>query len=124
MRFLPKWRKATWALVAFNVLMLVWLVSGLGAVGDTPCDPTLDPELCDAATAVGAGIGVTLLIILWFIGFVVLGLVWLMSRPKDNVTIYGPDGQEVRVSEKEARRRVSKGWRYQREGGTAADRKE
>jgi len=35
-------------------------------------------------------------------------LVWLMSRPKDNVLIYGPQGQQVTVSEKEAKRRFTK----------------
>jgi hypothetical protein len=57
-RFLPRWRKATWALALFNLLALIWLVSGI------------------FGGSIGAGIGVT-----WFIGFVVLGLVWLVSRP-------------------------------------------
>ena len=58
--------------------------------------------------------GVTFIIVIWFIGFIVLGLIWLMSRPKDNVLIYGPDGQQVTVSEKEAQRRVKRGgWTYQ-----------
>ena len=71
-------------------------------------------ENCQAATAIGGGIGVTFLIIIWFIGFIVLGLVWLMSRPKDNVLVYGPQGQQMTVSEKDAKRRVEKqGWTYQ-----------
>jgi hypothetical protein len=46
----------------------------------------------------------------------VLGLVWLMSRPKESVVVIrGPGGQQVTVSEKEAKRRIAKevGWSYQ-----------
>ena len=67
-----------------------------------------------SAVAIGGGLAVTFIIFIWFIGFIVLGLVWFMSRPKDNVLIYGPQGQKVTVSEKEAQRRVKKGgWNYQ-----------
>lgn len=94
--------------------MLIWVVGGVGAVGDNCAGETGEAlELCEGATAVGAGIGVTFIIFIWFLGFVVLGLVWLMSRPKDNVVIYGPEGQQVTVSEKEAKRRTGKGWTYQ-----------
>jgi endogenous inhibitor of DNA gyrase (YacG/DUF329 family) len=54
----PRWRKATWALAVFNLLALIWLVSGI--IGGS----------------IGAGLGVT-----WFVGFVVLSLIWLVSRP-------------------------------------------
>ena len=46
------------ALAVFNLLALIWLVSGILGRG------------------IGAGLGVT-----WFFGFVVLSLVWLVSRP-------------------------------------------
>lgn len=111
---MPKWRKATWALVLWNVLMLIWIASGISASTDNCSGLTgTDLTACQAGTAIGAGIGVTALILLWFLGFVVLGLVWLMSRPKENVVVYGPEGQQVTVSEKEAKKRVSKGWSYQ-----------
>lgn len=113
---MPRWRKATWALVIWTILMGIWIAAGVGAVSDN-CAGVTGTALdnCQAATAIGGGIGVTFIIIVWFLGFLVLGLIWLMSRPKDNVVIYGPNGQEVRVSEKEARRRVDKqGWAYQR----------
>lgn len=112
---MPRWRKATWALAVWTVLMAVWIGSGIVAVSDR-CDGLRGTSLetCQAATAIGGGLGVSVLITLWFIGFVVLGLVWLMSRPKENVVVYGPQGQQVTVSEKEAKRRVEKqGWSYQ-----------
>jgi hypothetical protein len=79
-RLLPRWRKATWALVVFNVLILLWLVTGIMAVGQQSCNG-LSQNLCNGAKEVGGGIGVLLILFLWFIGFMVLGLIWIMSRP-------------------------------------------
>jgi hypothetical protein len=111
---MPKWRKATWALLVWTVLMGLWIATGIGAVGNNCAGEVGDAlKLCQAGTAVGAGIGVTVIIIIWFIGFIVLGLIWLMSRPKENVIVYGPEGQQMTVSEKEAKKRVTKGWTYQ-----------
>lgn len=113
---MPRWRKATWALVIWNVLMVLWLATGWIAVGD------LGPAGSDAEAAgraIGAGLATGMIVLIWFIGFIVFGLIWLMSRPKDNVVVYGPEGQQVTVSEKEARRRVEKqGWRYQPPSGS------
>lgn len=88
---MPRWRKATWAIVLFSALMLIWIVVGVSSVSDN-CAGMSGQDLvnCQAATAIGGGIGVTFLVIVWFLGFIVLGLIWLMSRPKDNVMIYGP----------------------------------
>ena len=111
---MPRWRKATWALVLFSGLMLVWIVAGVGGLSDNCAGLTgQELDLCEAGTVIGGGIGVTFLVVIWFIGFIVLGLIWMMSRPKENVVIYGPEGQQVTVSEKEARRRTEKGWTYQ-----------
>ena len=112
-RFIPHWRKATWALVIWAIIGVLWLWAGWSAVGE---GGTSDAE------AVGGAIGTGIVIFFWFLGFVVLGLIWLMSRPKDNVLIYGPEGQQMQVSEKEARRRVSRdNWRYQPLYPTASD---
>lgn len=109
-------RKATWALVIWTALMALWIGTGIAGTSDLCSGETGTAlEACQAGTAIGSGIGFTFLLVIWFIGFIVLGLIWLMSRPKDNVTIFGPDGQQVAVSEKEARKRVSKGWTYQRD---------
>ena len=55
-----------------------------------------------------------------FIGFVIFGIIWLMSRPKENVIVYGPEGQQVTVTEKEAQRRVASGWTYQPAGAPSS----
>ncbi len=112
---MPRWRKATWALLIWTALIVLWIVAGTSAVGDNCAGETGDAlEMCRAATGIGAGIGVTFIIIIWFLGFIILGLIWLMSRPKENVVIYGPEGQQMNVTEKEAKRRTAKGWSYQR----------
>ena len=49
-------------------------------------------------------------IVLWFGGMFVAILLWLMSRPKQTVRIYGPSGKEWVVSAATAERRVKKGW--------------
>jgi zinc-ribbon domain len=73
------WRKMTWVLIGFTVLMAIWAIAG---TGQTDCgDLTDEAEKlgCDA----GEGIAVGIIFLLWFLGFVVLSLVWFMTRPKD-----------------------------------------
>jgi hypothetical protein len=75
MRF-PRWRKATWAIVAWVALIVVWVIGGTNsATKDCP------PESLEACK-VGAGIGVAIILFIGFLGFVGLALVWLMSRPR------------------------------------------
>lgn len=112
-----RWRKMTWTILIWTFLFLVWGISGASAVSNSCVGRTGDDlSICQAGTAIGGGIGLTLIFGLWFVGFIVLALVWFMSRPKENVTVYGPDGQGVVVSEKEATRRVRAGWTYQPRG--------
>jgi hypothetical protein len=94
--------------------MALWIVAGVANVSDSCVGLSGDDlEICQAGTAIGGGIGVTFLFVIWFVGFLVLGLIWLMSRPKETVVVYGPQGQQVMVTEKEAQQRVSAGWTYQ-----------
>jgi polyferredoxin len=54
------------------------------------------------------------LVIGWLIGFMALSVIWFLSRPKHDVAVYGPQGQQMLVSEKEAKFWVEKkGWAYQ-----------
>jgi hypothetical protein len=85
MRFLPQVPTAVWALLIFTTWMIImW-----------------------ATTASIAPI------VLWFIGLFVVAVLRLMSRPKQNVPIYGPGGREWLVSAATAERRVRRGWSYQ-----------
>lgn len=74
-----KWRKMTWALAVWSVLMFVWIVAGLGS---THCAQQ-GGDAGRAGCQVGTGIGVVALLVLWFVVFIVLSLVWLMSRPRE-----------------------------------------
>jgi hypothetical protein len=111
------WRKMTWAILIWTVLMFMWIVGGASAAGATP----VTNEYEEAGRAIGTGIGVTMLFMLWFVGFIILSIIWFMSRPKNNVLVYGPSGQQMTVSEKEAKKRVDKqGWTYQAQAAQAS----
>ncbi len=117
---MPKWRKMTWAILIWTALFIAWAAAGTSAVGNN-CVGLSGTALsnCQAATAVGGGIGLALIFMLWFIGFVVLAIIWFMSRPKSTVLVFGPQGQQATVSESEAKSRVAKqGWSYTRPTST------
>ena len=83
-------RKMTWALIVWTVLMLAWAIGGAANVTSdasvAECDRSseyLNATDCEALSEVGAGIGVTLILGAWFAGFIVLSLVWFMSRPRE-----------------------------------------
>jgi hypothetical protein len=52
-------------------------------------------------------------LVMWFAGLAVVVVLWLASRPRQNVHIFGPNGQEWIVSAVTAERRVRNGWSYQ-----------
>jgi len=81
-----KWRKATWALIVWSALTVVWIIAGTAGESSTAhndCRRETDVHLCEQAHHVGAGVGIAAIIVLGFMGFVVLALVWIMSRPKE-----------------------------------------
>jgi hypothetical protein len=84
-RLLPFWRNATWALLIFTAWMILITV--------------MTASLAPA--------------VLWLIGLFVVVILWLASRSKLNVPIYGPAGRKWIVSAATAERRVRNGWTYQ-----------
>jgi len=77
----PHWRKMTWVLIVWSVLILIWAVAG-GAGNDCGSETTqLNREACEA----GTGIGVALILFIGFIGFVFFSLIWFMTRPRGRV---------------------------------------
>ena len=87
-----RWRKMTWVLNIWNLVFLIWIIGGIASRPSTNCatDPdvlsgVISKHACEAASDTGTGIGVALIIFLWFLGFVVLSLVWFMSRRKGRV---------------------------------------
>lgn len=80
-RWMPGWRKLTWVVVLFNILMLLWIIGGSASTTDS-CEGEVGTALdaCEAGTAIGAGIGVFVLIVLWAFGDVILGVLWMVTR--------------------------------------------
>jgi hypothetical protein len=77
MRF-PRWRKATWALIIWCALILIWAIAG-AAGNDCANEATkLNQDACEA----GTGIGVLVILFIGFFGFVFFSLIWMMSRPR------------------------------------------
>jgi membrane protein implicated in regulation of membrane protease activity len=89
---MPNWRKATWSIVIWSGLILAWVLTGLAA-----------------------NVSVIGQIVTWFVGSVLLVLVWMMSRSRFTTEIFGPQGQHRTVTAKNAKGRVERrGWSYTR----------
>ncbi len=76
--FLGKFFK--WLLILFNILMVIWLFSVLGATGDAINSAVTEAE--KTGTAIGATIGTGILLSIWVMGDIILGLFVLLTRPK------------------------------------------
>ena len=76
------WRKATWALVSWNVVMVLWLASALRGEFDCDRETGTARAVCDAGASIGMSLGPSLVGIVWFLGFITIGLIWLARRPK------------------------------------------
>lgn len=71
----------TWVIVIFTVIMGAWIFGGLQA-SSTPCPPT--SSNCEAyltGQRVGQGAAITIMLGIWFIGFIILSIIWFMTRP-------------------------------------------
>lgn len=80
---MPKWRPFTWVILIINVLFLVWIIAGVaGVAGECANEVGIDRDACEAGTAVGATIGVGIIIGLWAFVDVILGVLWLITKPK------------------------------------------
>ena len=65
---------AKWLFWGFNALMVIWIWGGL--------DATVGKEgSLDTAESIGVGLGITMLLILWVIGDLILGMIYFFTRP-------------------------------------------
>ena len=78
---MKSWRKLTWFIMVIQVLFIVWIVAGTSSATSN-CDGLIgsDLELCQAGTAIGAGIGIAFIIFLWAIVDIILGVIWLITN--------------------------------------------
>lgn len=74
-----------WVFIGFNILMLIWMVSAGAAVSDVSTHAVNDAQR--AGTAIGAGIGMTLILLVWGLGDVILGMFVLFTRRKKIITV-------------------------------------
>lgn len=74
-----------WLFIVFNVLMLLWLLSGMFVAGDSVDQAINDAER--AGAAIGSTIAIGMIITLWALGDVILGLLVLFTRRKKIVTV-------------------------------------
>jgi len=68
-----------WGFVAFNILMAIWLVGGMGAATE---GMEAMSEAERAGAAIGTGLGAALILGIWVVGDIILGLFVLFTRPK------------------------------------------
>jgi hypothetical protein len=75
----------TWAIHVANLLFLIWIIAGVSGRTSKDCaaNEFLSKQDCVAASDAGTAIGVGLIVFLWFLVFVVLALVWFMTRPHE-----------------------------------------
>jgi len=74
------WRKFTWFILAVQALFVVWIISGVSSVSDSCSGLTgSDLDICQAGTAVGASIGVGIILFLWAVVDVILIVIWLVT---------------------------------------------
>lgn len=69
-----------WSFILFNVLMLVWMISGMSGGADAV--NSAKDSASQAGAAIGTGIGALMLAAIWGFGDFVLGLFVLFTRPK------------------------------------------
>lgn len=112
-------RKMTWVLILWSALILVWVVSAAGStwddVDDCVAEGILTRQECQDSIDAGTGIGIFLVLIFGFVGFVVLGMVWFMTRPKDDDATREL-AREMRLAREAREREEEKGFAAAGEG--------
>ena len=69
-----------WLFFLYNGLMVWWLISG--SMEASKHMSTAMSEAERAGAAIGTGLGVTMILVIWVIGAVITGLFALLTRPK------------------------------------------
>jgi ABC-type Fe3+ transport system permease subunit len=68
-----------WVFLVIQAIFLIWIISALATAGPGNCNG-LDKESCQAASDVGTGIGVALIIGLWAVVDFILGIGYAIYR--------------------------------------------
>lgn len=115
-----RWRKMTWVLNIWNLIFLIWLIAGISDRASKNCPP--NDNLCTSASDVGTGIGVALILFLWFMGFIILSIVWFMSRRRGRICPHcGEDVKKGQTACKKCGYDFTLGGNPQLAGGVGGD---
>lgn len=68
-----------WSFIAFNLLMACWLITSLGVPPDGMDDMSDVEKL---SSIVGTYLGGILIILVWVVGYIFLGLFFILTHPK------------------------------------------
>ncbi len=71
------WRRPTWALIAWTVLMVLWAVGSAVATSDS-CSRSMPDWTCSGHVV----FAVAVVLAVWLTGAVLLWIVWHGSRPR------------------------------------------
>ncbi|MAK54386.1 MAG: hypothetical protein CML17_00800 [Pusillimonas sp.] len=69
-----------WLFILFNVVMVIWLFTYWGSIGDMMNNSASDAE--QAGAALGATMGTGMLFMMWALGDIILGALVLFTRPR------------------------------------------
>lgn len=69
-----------YSFIGFNILMLLWMMFGVGGAAKTIDQAGSEAE--KAGAAVGTGLGAMMIVFIWVAGGFILGLFTLLTRPK------------------------------------------
>jgi hypothetical protein len=64
------------AFIAFNLLMAIWIIGGLHSVSKIQAHTAVE----QIGTGIGAAIGITVILVLWALGDLILGILVLVTR--------------------------------------------
>jgi hypothetical protein len=106
-------RFATWLLAIWTGLMGIGIFAAFLGIGGDCVGQGGALATCLSDAWIRGSVGLMLLAFLWFVVAAPLWGLFTHTRPKPNVFVYGPQGQQVMLPEDEARRRVTlPGWSY------------
>ena len=74
-----------WAFIGFNILMLIWMVTGMGAMSEGVNSASSEAEQTGAA--IGSGLGFMFILMIWVFGDIILGMLVLFTRRKKLITV-------------------------------------
>ncbi|MGF2652855.1 hypothetical protein ACQUWL_16660 [Serratia marcescens] len=69
-----------WLFILFNILMILWVIFGMGGASDVYSNAQSSAE--QAGAAIGTGLAIGMIATIWVIGDIIIGILVLLTRPK------------------------------------------